>query len=369
MRRHSIYLFKRSNGVWYILDKRHGNSIWRSTGHTERRIAAKILREYLALHTTNPPEMVTVPIAIDIPKEERTQVHENISTLTLEKFEQEFVEYAMHNYSEGSRDIFRRALSFLKELSGNIPLTAMNMRLIDRFKTGRLKTRSAVSVNIELRSLRTFMATAVRWGYLDKNPFSGLKLVPVAERAPRFLELDEFNKLYKSIGQQRLREIVLFAIHTGTRRSEIVYLKWSDVYMERRVVSFESYGAFRVKAGKRRSVPLNDEVWNLLSHLRGKATCEYVFSLDGHRIDESLVTHKFKKCVTRIGIKKDIKFHSLRATFASWLVMKGVPIFSVSRLLGHSQVTTTQKYYAHLEPDTLHEVVNKITPGQSGASI
>jgi integrase len=341
----NISLFKRANGVWYILDRTSFKDVWRSTGTSIKADARKVLVTYRTLH---PIAGSPSPIL-------------SVKTIRLSIFEKEFMEYAMQSYAVGSCNIFQRVFFYLKHIAGDPSLNAINMHILDRYKTERLNALSAVSVNIELRSLRTLMATAVRWGYLEKNPFSGLKLVSVPEKTPRFLEENDFIRLYNAIGQKWLREIVLFAVNTGARRSEVVNLKWSDVDLSRRMVSFESNGGFRVKAGKRRSIPLNDEVLKLLSSIKNSTNCEYVFNLDGHRIDESLVTHKFKKCIRRVGLQDDIKFHSLRATFASWLVMKGAPIYSVSKLLGHSDVTTTQRYYAHLSPDTLHDVVMMIS--------
>ena len=115
-----------------------------------------------------------------------------------------------------------------------------------------------------------------------------------------------------------------------------------------------------LKLAKGRTIPLNEEICALLTSLKSKSQCDYVFTFRNSRIEEGIITHRFKRYSRKVGLDEGVKFHSLRATFASWLVMKGVSIYSVSKLLGHSDVSTTQKYYAHLEPDTLHSVVEKI---------
>ena len=337
----NLTLFKRSNGIYYIVDRRSEMAVWKSTGKTVKDEAKKVLREYHELH----------PLDLSPKPGQRIRLYE---------FQHEFDEFAKQNYATGSREIFASALMHLRRLTGDVYLDTMTMRNVDSYKTIRLQTVSPVSVNIELRALRTFLTTAVRWGYLEKNPFGGMKLVTVPDKTPKYLEPGEYDRLYAAIGQQWLREVVFFAVHTGARRSEIVNLKWTGVNLGLQIVSFESDGGFRVKAGKRRSVPLSEEVFQQLQRLEEKRCSEYVFTLKNRRIGANLVTQKFKKCVRRAGLSNDLRFHSLRATFASWLVMRGAPICSVSKLLGHSEVTTTQRYYAHLEPDTLHDVVQMI---------
>jgi site-specific recombinase XerD len=86
----------------------------------------------------------------------------------------------------------------------------------------------------------------------------------------------------------------------------------------------------------------------------------YVFTNNGRKIEGNSITHKFKDILTLSGIKKKgLHIHSLRHTFASWLVQDGVPLYEVQKLLGHSTITVTE-IYAHLQPFQLHSAVNKI---------
>lgn len=142
-------------------------------------------------------------------------------------------------------------LNNLRTVVGEVLLINLNMKVIDEYKTKQLAEVTGVTVNVELRSLRTMMNIAVRWGMLEKNPFSGMKLVSIAEKALRFLTLEEYKNIYYSISEEWLKNVVLFAVMTGARRAEIVHLRWSDIDLNRKVASFESRGGFRVKAGKR----------------------------------------------------------------------------------------------------------------------
>jgi len=79
----------------------------------------------------------------------------------------------------------------------------------------------------------------------------------------------------------------------------------------------------------------------------------YVFHNHGYKLSDDWLTHRFTQYKIKAKLKDEYHFHSLRSTFASWLVMNQQDIYSVSKLLGHSKVTTTEQYYAHLQTDRL----------------
>ena len=154
--------------------------------------------------------------------------------------------------------------------------------------------------------------------------------------------------------------MVIFAVLTGMRRGEITNLRWQDVDLTRKLLAIQSNPTFKTKSGKRRTIPLNETALYILSARHGKETSEYVFTLNGKKISEGWLTHAFKKAVYDLRLPDDrLHFHSLRHTFASWLVQEGVSIYAVKELLGHSDVKTTQ-VYSHLQPGELHSTVNKI---------
>ena len=84
-----------------------------------------------------------------------------------------------------------------------------------------------------------------------------------------------------------------------------------------------------------------------------------VFTYHNQPINQQFISHKTKKLVRLSKINPRLNFHSLRHTFASWLVQKGVSIYEVSKLLGHADIKTTQ-IYAHLRSDDLRSAVLKL---------
>jgi site-specific recombinase XerD len=114
------------------------------------------------------------------------------------------------------------------------------------------------------------------------------------------------------------------------------------------------------KSKRVRSIPLNKTVVELLLRRKEKATNEFVFTLDGEAVKPDKMNKKFKKYVKGAKLNPSLHFHSLRHSFASWLVMQGVSLYQVQRLLGHSTSSVTQ-IYAHLTNDNLAETVEKLS--------
>jgi integrase len=195
---------------------------------------------------------------------------------------------------------------------------------------------------------------------IEANPLDGVQMASVPQQAPVFFKPDDFRRLVECIKEGWFREVVLFAVLTGMRKGEILNLRWSDVDLQRRVLNIETSASFKTKQGKRRTIPLNDSAAYLLRNREGKSPSEFVFILNDKPLNAGWVTHLFKRYVRKAGLADErLHYHSLRHTFASWLVQGGASLYEVQRLLGHSSAKVTEMY-SHLQPDQMHETVNKI---------
>lgn len=280
--------------------------------------------------------------------------------VSLSQFTRELLPYLQSNYSPETLLIYKRALRHLNWIAGDVGLGSLTGLHFDKYKAKRLQSISPVTVNIELRSLKAAMNIAVRWEVLEKNPFEGLLLVNVPEEVPAFFTKVEFQKLNSVISERWLGDVVRFAVLTGMRRGEIVNLRWSDVDLGQRVAHIQSNPTFKTKAGKRRTVPLSEAVYEMLMLRANVSPSEYVFTLNDRPLLANWITHKLKQYVRRLGLNDNLNFHSLRHTFATWLVQEGVSIYEVQKLLGHSNISVTQ-VYSHLAASELHGAVNKIS--------
>jgi integrase len=207
--------------------------------------------------------------------------------------------------------------------------------------------------------LRSMLNTARRWKLLDHDPFDGFSFPLPPQSVPVFLTRGDFQRLLNSIKENWLRELVTFAVLTGMRRGETINLRWEQVDLSNRLIHLQTSETFRTKQGKRRTIPVSDTAFYLLKARQGKSPSEFVFTLNDRPIFEGWVTHLFKRYVREAGLNGKLHFHSLRHTFATWLVQDGVSLYEVQKLLGHSSIAVTQ-VYSHLQPEQLHDTVNRL---------
>jgi site-specific recombinase XerD len=330
-------LFKRSNGYYYLVYEEDGRRKWKSTGTRLRTEAFRALTDFKSL------------------------LKSRFKTPLLSEFRRDFIAFAELNHAKTTRDLFAFSLSILQRLCGDLPLNSYNLRHIDIYKAQRVCVVSPVSVNVEMRALRSAFGYAVRWELLEKNPLSGVSLLRVPARVPAYFTAADFEKLLSVINQGWLKDIVLLSVMTGLRRGEVVNLRWKEVDLERGVLLVQSHESFRTKDGRMRIIPLTDEARALLLAKLGGEGSALVFTRNGEKISEDYLTKIFRIAVSNAELDGRLHFHSLRHTFASWLVQNGAALYEVQVLLGHSNITVTQ-VYSHLKPEQLHNAVKRLGP-------
>jgi site-specific recombinase XerD len=304
-------------------------------------------------------------------KSDEYERRQNTKRKLLSEFLNDFLSYAEGCFSKGTVAIYKATLRNFVSMIGDFPLTNYTPQHFDAYKTKRqkpvkdvrtkkLRITKPVTVNIELRTLRAFFNTAVRWRLLESNPFK-VQLLRIPENKPTFLSKQDFQKLLNVIEEHWLKEVIIFAVSTGIRRGELANLKWNSVDLVRKLLYVESTPTFRTKSGRMRIIPLNNTAIFILQAKQGKNMSDYVFTLNGKQIFANWITHIFKRYVKQANLSnQSIHFHSLRHSFASWLAQDGTSVYVIKDLLGHSDVKTTQ-IYSHLQPESLHAEVNKIS--------
>jgi len=138
---------------------------------------------------------------------------------------------------------------------------------------------------------------------------------------------------------------------------ELLSLKWTQIDLQHKNILLDQR-VHITKSKKIRSVPINNNIYPVLLEMQRLAATDNLFSYTGRNISV-LISQKFKSYVLKAELNPSLHFHSLRHSFASWLVQGGVNIFLVSKLLGHADIKTTQ-IYSHLRQDDLLTSVNCI---------
>ena len=213
-------------------------------------------------------------------------------------------------------------------------------------------------VNRELSFLRKAMNHAVAMKLADQNPIGGRhgghKLAKENNVRVRYLSDDEETRLHEAIGDIHW-PLVEFAIHTGLRQANQFNLPWTDVDFTVGIITVRN-----PKGGEDYRVPMNSTVKKLLAALPSRLKLEFVFpSSTGTAMGSQNFLHRvFVPALARAKIT-DFHWHDLRHTFASRLVMAGVPLLTVSKLMGHATPTMTLRY-AHLAPGHLADAVRNL---------
>lgn len=201
---------------------------------------------------------------------------------------------------------------------------------------------------------RAFLNWCVRQNYIPRNPMDTMTAPRNPKRQPAFLPVDEFERLRSYIYKHKpwLGPIVELAAYTGLRLGELRRLEWRDVDFHAGLLTVRDSGENKTRDSAR-TVPIYPKARDVLEILATwedpERTEPVLLGPGGGVLHPNRTSRTFKACAVACGFEH-IRFHDLRHTFASWLVMEGVPIYTVSRMLGHASVTTTE-IYAHLSPE------------------
>lgn len=246
---------------------------------------------------------------------------------------------------------------------------------VDRWEEVERPGASVATVN----RYRSLVSTVYRWakrkGYVRGNPAAdAAKHSEKGRGRETFLTADECRALVESC-PAALAPVVRFALATGMRKGEVLGLRWRDVDLERREAVVVAANA---KSKRSRVVGLTTDVHGMLAGMRlarPKPTMDdsdRVFVLrDGEPIAPSAVRSMFDRAVPKcagipLAKRTVLRFHDLRHTAASLLVAAGVPIFDVSKILGHSSVAVTMRY-AHFAPEAGRRAIDALGAALAGS--
>lgn len=284
----------------------------------------------------------------------------------LEDFATEFLETYVRANNKPSEQAAKRVhlrRHLLPEL-GRLRLDEVKVRQVEHLKARLLADKlSPKSINNSLAVLGKLLGYAVEVELLEAAP--RIKLLPVPEQGFDFLTFDEATRLTKA-ADGIWAAAILVGLRTGLRQGELRRLAWDtvDLVAGRLVVREAAWKGVvgTPKGGRSREIPLSPEAVSTLKahrHLRGPL----VFCTEaGGMLTVGEMKRPLWRACRRAGLRR-IGWHVLRHSFASHLVMRGVPLKTVQELLGHSDIRTTMRY-AHLAPEVKHEAVRLLDGGQ-----
>lgn len=308
----------------------------------------------------------------------------NEGQLTLKRFIDEHYESWMTQHKKNyAKDLSTIKSAFVDLM--DIELCKITYKQVDDLRTAWLRSgNKPATVNRKTTALKGLFARAIEWSFTTFSPLAKMGDLNVDENMnPRYLSPDEESRLYVQLDAREsrlrterasanawrmqrdtplladlnqasfadhLKPMVITLLKTGMRRGELFNLKWKDVYLTDGYLS-----ATDTKNGKSRHIPLHPALHQTLKAWNGQPTLEnYVFpGRNGGRMTD--IKSAFNKLIQDSKIV-DFRLHDLRHTFASNLVMRGVPLNTVRQLLGHKDIKMTLRY-AHLSKDNLASAI------------
>lgn len=252
---------------------------------------------------------------------------------------------------------------------GKKPLRQISPLDLERLKKKMTEAgRAARSISYCLATVRQVFNYAKRLGLYDGESPTGKVKKPVEDnRRLRFLSREEAERLLEALAERSAdtHDMALVSLHCGLRAGEVFSLEWGDVDFDRGVLTIRGTShraGTKTKSGKTRAAIMTAAVNDMLAGRERGAHHELVFpGRGGKKIVQ--ISDSFNRTVKALGFndgveddRQKVVFHSLRHTYASWLVESGVDLYTVKELMGHGVIAMTERY-SHLSEDTLKNAV------------
>ena len=285
----------------------------------------------------------------------------NSASLSLADLAEKFRDEQEQNIAEKSMLIYLNSDRHLQKYFGDQPIFSIEAHQCHAFRAERYSAGASVaSVNRDLERLRLLLNLAERDRLISRSPLRGHKILITAPSRIRYLLGWEEEKLKAWCAEHdpELWRFILFAFLTGLRAREQWTLTWAQVKDDYLAVK-------RPKTSTRDHLPIRATVSRILDAQRGLHEL-WVFpnkSRRNHIDHDNLSTRRFKRAREGAGVK-NLRWHDFRHTFCSRLISRGVDLYTVMALAGHSSMNTTRKY-AHLAPDNLASSLDVLEPPTS----
>lgn len=337
-------------------------------------------REFLGLYIANKPKDAlekqdnkqTLLLAEQIRQKRDNEINkpEVYNQFELDQLERKekgnisFIDYyesLMDKRTGKNYNVWFSALYYLKDFANNsLRFSDVDEKFCNDFKDYLLTTKSRQSTKKTIKQntahsyFNKFKATlkqAFKDGILNYDLNSRIETIKQVDTKKVFLSLEELNRLVKAeCPSDLLKSAALFSALTGLRFSDIEKLKWSEIQF------FEGKGYFiqfkQKKVKGEEFLPISEQAYSLLGEptvFNDKVFPDLNYSA---HLNNQLI-----KWAMKANVSKPITFHSFRHTYAVLQLQNGTDIYTLSKMLGHKDLKTTQ-VYAHVVDETKRKATN-----------
>lgn len=333
---------------------------WASEGWTPSKVALK-LAELKAAATTGEGESrlsdARAKVEAGKQQEQARREQEEKDNMPLSVYFDDIYYPAISQEKKQSAHVREESLFrlWLRPTIGTKPFKDISTFDLERLKKAMHKAgRAPRSVEYALTTLGQIFRHAERLGYFHGDiPTTKVKKPKYDNKRVRFLSCDEAHTLLEILKgkSQETYEMALVSLHCGLRAGEVFSLTWKDVDLDHGLITL-----LDTKSSKTRTVSITADVKTFLMAKDKASKQDLVFPDRKNAGIRKKISKSFPRSVTEAGLNEGIEdrrqlvtFHTLRHTFASWLVMEGISLYDIKELLGHATLTMTERY-AHLAP-------------------
>lgn len=287
---------------------------------------------------------------------------EKSSDPTFEAFVEQWLQKHAPTHYRWSEQVQRRSIlhSRLVPVLGRLQLSAMTAKHIDEYRLLRQEQGLGTkTINNHLTILRACLYTAVEWRYLATIP--PFKLNRREKVAFRYLHPEESAAVVMAAPPGSLRTMIVMALRTGMRLSELIALRWEHIDFDTKMICIQRAAVHgrvdTTKNGNLRYLPIGVDLQRELALLK-RDPCGRVFHSHGELLAPYTAWKQLAKVCKRAGVRQ-FGWHVFRHTFASDLARCGVSLQVIKELLGHSSIEMTMRY-AHIGDDSLRAAVAQL---------
>lgn len=298
----------------------------------------------------------------DLVKERGASLHGYVqSDIAWDAFKTKYIE-ATRSKAPATQSRERAALKDLERFHLPRKLTDITPELLERWKSSRKADgRGNATINRDLRAIKRMMRVAYEWGYIKEWRGSLVKKLKETPGRLLFYSPQEVRTL---LGVCRSRfsafydweTVALLGLRAGLRRAEIYWLAWQDVELKRRTISITPKDGWQPKDSEQRHIPIPEDLTQHLA-LKRKMLGNSRWVIGDERPSLPVLSAFFRKISRKAKLSGNI--HTLRHTYASWLVQSGASLRVIADLLGHSDIRQTMMY-AHVGPHALEDAVKRM---------